>query len=124
MTYIYLLAAGPAAAVAAVFYVLWKIERAKRCAAQAKIAQLALENRTQHEDLTALHEILTTFDGGIAARVEEHAELALTLQQHAMPLVHAAPGLATYLNRNNQLHMALIKVTCQQPADKLLAFDT
>jgi hypothetical protein len=111
---IHLMAAGSAAAVAGVFCVLWKAERAKRGAAQAKVAQLALENRVQHEELTALHEILTTFDGGIAARVEEHAELALALQQHAMPLVHAAPGLATYMNRNNQLHQALLKVTFQQ----------
>ena len=108
---IHLLAAGSAAAVAAVFCALWKMERAKRCAAQAKVAKLALENRAQHQELTAIHEILATFDGGIAARVEEHTELALVLQQQAMPLVHAAPGLAIYLNRNNQLHRALLKVT-------------
>lgn len=110
---IFLIAAGSAAAAAGVFCVLWKVERAKRCAAQAKVAQLALANLAQHNHLTALNEILMTFDGGIAARVEEHTELALALQQLAMPLVHAAPGLVIYLNRNNQLHRALLKVTCQ-----------
>lgn len=96
--------------VASVFVLLWRRERKTNLLTRAEAERLALENKHHREKLAEIYAVVTCVDCGAKRLVGEHDELARSLQQHAVALVRAEPGLAVYLNRNYSFHRALLDV--------------
>ena len=103
---------------AVVFFGLWRVERTKARKARNDAALLTIQLDQQRERMDALTGVLLELDGGVQARVEEHAQLALALQKDCS-LVRDRPELVVYLNRNNSLYCALRKILPRRRADPL-----
>lgn len=107
MIYLLLL---PAALATGALFLLWQNERKKSMLARAESERLVLENKLRQAKLDKIYKVVTHVEWGAERRVDEHDELARSLQQHAITLVRAEPGLAVYLNRNYSFHRALLDV--------------
>ena len=95
---------------AGVLFLLWQKERKTNQLARAEAKRLALENKQHQAKLAEIYAVVTRVDCGVERLVGEHEDLARSLQQHAVALVRAEPGLAVYLNRNYSFHRALLDV--------------
>jgi len=95
---------------AGVLFLLWGKERKTNRLARAEAERLALENKQHRAKLAEIHAVVTRVDCGAERLINEHDELAQSLQLQAIALVRAEPGLAVYLNRNNSFHRALLDV--------------
>ncbi|CAN7645621.1 hypothetical protein [Massilia sp. LjRoot122] len=105
---------------AILFFGLWRVERTKAGRALDDAALLTNQLDQQRQHMNALTGVLLELDGGVEARVEEHAQLALALQKDSA-FLRDRPELAVYLNRNNSLYCELQKILPGRAHDPLIA---